>query len=721
MTNQEIIIRGELIRDETVTGANTAQRVGEAFVAIGENLSEVEESTESLKSQVRKKVDEDSNSESFIKDASECDVIVDAQGNVVAKIGELDEGKKGVQASDFYDKEGNSINNKLAAAEESIVEVSEQVDGKLPKDSTDEQVISDGGEAERWVDKDGNIGMELTKDGKLRVNEIEVQKGNSNGALPLDSNEPQIVKDGSDEEVWADKYGFVGAKLTKEGKFKANIDDGTLENEFILPKYIYCMNGVQRNFWHQAILKRWNPYDFYLQFEGNAKYQRRTPLVATVKEGNSDGYKLTIKLIDNRKMKIIQTGTSLLRVSTPAAENDGLPILRVSFIGSSTTQSAYFKEAFTRYVSYFELIGIRHAPNEPTIKHEGRGGTTLALHFGEGNGVSEDPLYHFMPFWQPNDVSANETYRYWGATGFWILAHTHPDNESQDENENGAYENGCYNPEVLAKFDSTTGFLINPTQGDIMYDNTNSRYVLYDGSQWIPTTRETYNWSFQYAKYLSMWGLETPDVVSICLGTNDFKNVEVANMEKEIGKWNILMDTLITDIHTNVDPNIKIVLCNQGHFSNYGKSGIPTALWNYKMWLHLKDLVKVYDKRESENIYVLAQGSEISAEYGFPTIMTDKNTWPGQSINQDSVTATFPYTNWPLVFPTELYHEIYNNNDYPRTVIVDGEGKIVHASVPEEKMKVVNTDVVHSTLSYPNQGVPMAAFCQYIRQHSNND
>lgn len=38
MTNQEIINRGELIRDETVTGANTAQRVGEEFVAIGENL-----------------------------------------------------------------------------------------------------------------------------------------------------------------------------------------------------------------------------------------------------------------------------------------------------------------------------------------------------------------------------------------------------------------------------------------------------------------------------------------------------------------------------------------------------------------------------------------------------------------------------------------------------------------------------------------------------------
>ena len=42
MTNQEIITRGELIRDETVTGANTAQRVGEAFMAIGENLDDVQ-------------------------------------------------------------------------------------------------------------------------------------------------------------------------------------------------------------------------------------------------------------------------------------------------------------------------------------------------------------------------------------------------------------------------------------------------------------------------------------------------------------------------------------------------------------------------------------------------------------------------------------------------------------------------------------------------------
>lgn len=52
MTNQEIITRGELIRDETVTGANTAQRVGEAFVAIGENLEKNSDDIDNLEDTV---------------------------------------------------------------------------------------------------------------------------------------------------------------------------------------------------------------------------------------------------------------------------------------------------------------------------------------------------------------------------------------------------------------------------------------------------------------------------------------------------------------------------------------------------------------------------------------------------------------------------------------------------------------------------------------------
>lgn len=623
---------------------------------------------ESINEIVNEKVNTDSVNETEIKDISKFDSYSDSDGYIVAKIGDITDIGKGIQSVDYFDSNGNSITEEITNLDE-------------------------------------------------RITDIEENSGVSGNCLPLDSNTEEIVSDNSNSEIWCDNMGYVGMKLEngilKVKQIEGKLIDGVLENEFVLPKYVYCLNGVQRNFWHQSILKRWNPYDYYLQFGGSAKYQRRTPLVATVKEGNTDGKSITISLIDNRKMETIQTDSSLLRVATPKQENDGLQRIKVSFIGSSTTQSTYFKEAFSRYVSNYELIGIRHKPNDANMKHEGRGGSTLANHFGEGNGISESPLKHYFPFWQPNDVSENETHRYWGATGFWVLAHTHPDNESQSDDENGAYENGCYVQEALDKFDSTTGLLINPSKGDIMYNTDNSEYIEHNGSQWITTARNNYNWSFQYKKYLEMWGLETPDVVSICLGTNEFKNVAVANMETEIARWNVLMETLINDIHTNVDSNIKIVLCNQGHFSNYGKDGIPTAVWNYKMWLHLKDLVKVFDSRENENIYVLAQGSEISAEYGFPTIMTGKNKYPTASPYSDTVAVTYPWTDWSVVFPTELYHELYNNNDYPYTE----DNKTYHASVQEQKMNVLNQDVVHSTLSYPNQGVPMAAFCQYIRQH----
>lgn len=75
MTNQEIITRGELIRDETVTGANTAQRVGEAFVGIGQNLEELANRGEPIVFTESKEMN------AFIKhlfvDVSECSVSYD--------------------------------------------------------------------------------------------------------------------------------------------------------------------------------------------------------------------------------------------------------------------------------------------------------------------------------------------------------------------------------------------------------------------------------------------------------------------------------------------------------------------------------------------------------------------------------------------------------------------------------------------------------------------
>lgn len=706
------------IEGEGDTGKTSREKINRNFQKL-KGFGDAVRDIAKMKNDIDGKVDKTSNQETFIEDASDCDTYVDSEGNTVAKIGELGEGKKGIQASDFFDKDGNSITNRLTVAEESLAEVGEQVDSKLEKESSEEQTLSDSSAAEYWVDKRGNIGMFLDRNGILHVRKVETN----------DSGEEQIEIeiDNSDEEIWCDIYGNIGMRLCKNGEFQVGkFTDGTIKNRFLLPKYIYCMYGVQRNIWHQSILARWNPYDYYLLFEGNSNYQRRTPLVATIKTKNPNSYEdnmpekhqtgnvtgstLLVSLIDNLRMEMIQQKICYLRVSSPRAENDGLGLIKVSFIGSSTTQASYFKEAFQRYVSNYMLVGLRHAVDDYDIIHEGHGGITLANLFAQQN-TAENA--QFLPFWQP---SGNN--RYWGSTGFWILAKQYIN--TQDSKIYGAYQSGCYVDSALSLFDGTTGKLKNPTAGDIMFDTNNEQYIRYNGNEWDENVAITdYTWSFQYGKYLEMWNLPCPDVVVICLGSNDFREKE---FPLDFDTWNTQAEAAINSIKEAGDSqstpvDVKVVLCNQGPFGNNGNDGRATALMNYKMWLHLKDLLDVFGNREDEGIYVLAQGSEISSEYGFRTIMTGKNTWPGQSIYPEEPVVTFPTTDWSLVFPTELYHEIYNNNDYPKTV----DGSTERASVPEEKMKVLNSDTVHPELSYANMGVPIAAFLQYIRQNNNNN
>ena len=571
-----------------------------------------------LQSYLHTKVDKDSSEVTTIKDASKYDTFADRNGNEIARIGDIDDVGKGIQAYDFFNANGESITGKISETENNISSLEDQQNNFLPKNSSEEQILSDGSEAEYWVDKKGNIGMVLLGDGTLRVFKIVTSNG-----------------DGDEGESGND-----------------------LVNMFALPTFIYTLHGVQRNIWHQSILARWNPYDYYLKFGGSATFQRRTNLVASLKNTKADGddtnKTIEVSLVDNKRMKITQTKTCIIKEGNPNDEN--LSPIKVSFIGSSTVQLVYFEYALTHYVSNFTLIGLRHKQNSTTILHEGRGGASLASYCGVASSIGATE--HYYPFWQPSGE-----FRFWGATGFWINAHINADDGNF--NNTGGYYTGLYVDSALAKFNSSTGWLINPTNGDIMYDSTTKTYKLYNGSEWVSTSKANYSWTFDYGKYLNMWGLDTPDVICITLGSNDFRT---ANLPLNLDTWKTRMDTVINSIHS-VNVSIKVVLCNQGPFSNHGYQGDETFLMNYKMWLHLDFIIKTYGERENENIFVLAQGSEISAEYGF-NVSTSQN----------------------IIKPTEIY-----------------EGN--------ERMLVHSGDVVHPYESLKNMGTPIAAFLQYIRKN----
>lgn len=424
--------------------------------------------------------------------------------------------------------------------------------------------------------------------------------------------------------------------------------------DFLLPSNIYVLDGVQRNLWHQSLMNRWNPNDFYLQFKGTASYQRRTPLVASLKSGNTDGKTIIANIVDYRTMTELASKTATIKVGTP--NDNSLSAIKVQFMGSSTVQLLYFETALETYASNYTLVGLRHKPNDNTVRHEGRGGAALANYAN----IATNATSHFYPYWQPSG-----NYRFWGVTDFWKYAKLHPDDAgstSTQQDGSKPYYNGCYVPEALAKFDSN-GLLVSPQSGDIMFFTSENKYKVYNGSSWVDTTKNAYTWGFDYSKYLAMWGFECPDLVCITLGSNDFR---YASFPLDFATWNSNMDAIIASMKT-ANPNIKVVICNQGPFGNYGKDGEPSHLMDYKMWLHLQDIIATYDNRQNENIYVLAQGSEISAEYGFTPSTGDSTK------------------------VTDLYQGT-------------------------ERLAIKGADIVHPMLSLPNMGIPITAFLQYIRK-----
>lgn len=539
--------------------------------------------------------------------------------------------------------------------------LSTEINKKVDKNSDAESTIRDTSDKFSVSDGNGNVVLKADADG-LSVNKIKapsaltINANNSDIAtidqhgLHTEEVEAKYISYNDKAFIVCDGNGNVVFKVDKDGM--QTIGDA-VDYDIVFPSKLYCLDGVQRNIWHSSIMSRFNPYDIFLRFEGNATYQRRCDIVASLKSGNTDNKTMTISMIDLRKMAKAKEVSSTIKVGTP--NDNSLSAIKVQFVGSSTVQLAYFKYALETYVSNYTLIGMRHKPNLPNVKHEGRGGASLAAY----RTVSTGSKLHYYPFWQPDG-----NFRYYGATGFWVYAKANAESESESPSANGAYYNGCYNSDILAMFDNF-GFLTNPTSGDIMYDSDNAVFKVYDGATWTNTTQGAYTWGFDYGKYLSMWNLATPDVVCITLGANDFRNKD---LPLDFATWNSSMEELIESIH-DVNSNIKIVLCNQGPFANHGYTGDPVPLQNYKMWLHLKDIIENFDNREAENIFVIAQGSEISAEYGFR-----------RRTDNDSLTK-----------PTEIYAE-------------------------DERMVVLNQDSVHPYLSLDNMGTPIAAFLQFIRK-----
>ena len=418
-------------------------------------------------------------------------------------------------------------------------------------------------------------------------------------------------------------------------------------NDICLPSKQYLLSGVQNNFYSQTFIKRWRPYNDFVRFSGSAKYERRYESVASVKYPET-GQTIKVELVNSDSFNVVKQLECIVMKGEPGTGNGDVT---VQFLGDSFTKGNYFKSAFLDkgYVPNVKCVGLRKVDAVENQFHEGRGGWTLENYFS--NKV-EDPRF-FNPFLQPQG-----TMRYWGSTDFWKTAIA-VNNKTVDVNAfQPTYSCGGYD---CSGFDAE-GLRIHPAKGDIMYHSTKKSYVSWNGSEWKPIAEEKLEWSFQYGKYLSMWNINAPRFLIVMLGLNDFRNI---NGPIDFSQWNTRMEALLKSYKAAV-PNGRLVVCTPcsscGSLNN--KAGDFSTRQNAQMWEARRNVIQMFDKRESEGVYVVDASITISNDYGYKTMASELpfDGYTGDSrllVQQDN---PHPYFSYPsLALPIAAFVQIYRD------------------------------------------------------------
>ncbi len=440
------------------------------------------------------------------------------------------------------------------------------------------------------------------------------------------------------------KYLLIAALIVL--KLQLSGQEEHFVNEISLPAKQYMLTGVSNDMFIQTFLKRWRPYTDFVRFSGTADYSRRYEKLASVINPKT-GTLLKIELINGDRFNVLNT----VECTVIAGESGtGSKEVTVQFLGDSFTRGNYFKSAFLEkgYVPNVKCVGLRKISGSENQFHEGRGGWTLENYFL--NKV-DNPVY-FNPFLQPQNKL-----RYWGSTEFWKTAIGINNKTIENKGLEPAYSCSDYD---CSRFNAD-GFLMNPEKDDVMFDFLNKQFMIWNGKTWEKVENKNLTWSFQYGKYLSMWNLPAPRFLIVMLGLNDFRNQPIP---ANFSEWNIRMETLLESYKKAV-PEGRLVICTPstscGSLDN--KAGDFTTMQNAAMWEVRNNIIKTFDHREGEGVYVVDASITIDNENGY---------------NLKQVELPF-----------------------------DG--------YPGEKRLNVQEGNPHPYPNYPNLGLPIAAFVQYFR------
>lgn len=445
-------------------------------------------------------------------------------------------------------------------------------------------------------------------------------------------------------------YVAPNTKMLLDPDIMLHIDRSELDstNSIKLPSKLYMLSDTVHDIFVEPISKFTFHTDI-IRFGGTQPYTRNMKRTAKI-SNPIEGRTVQATLYD-QELNVKTTTTSSITVGEKGV---GTTPIKIQIVGDSFTASQFYKDSLLKisngYVPNLQMVGLRkYSGTGYNIGYdEGRGGWRLSDYFEikKSNGTTG---MNYAGFWQPND-----DFKYWGCVEFWKIA------KNTSDPLYSTYYHGRYTDQ-LNKY-ATTGYLAAPTTNDLMWSISSNSLQKWDGTNWINVNESDYTWSFQYSKYLSMFNLDTPDMIFVMLGVNDFRNTSSGYTE-----WINRMNTFINSFK-EINPNGKFIVVI--HCTVIGQQDADTnnfiANQDKNMFAYRELVINTYDNRESENIYVVDSDIMIDNIYGYD------------------------YTE------DELYTKPFD-------------------TYTGSKRLSVQTGQPHPYASYPAMGLPIAAFIQKFR------
>ena len=279
-------------------------------------------------------------------------------------------------------------------------------------------------------------------------------------------------------------------------------------------------------------------------------------------------------------------------------------LIKLLCIGDSMTRCGTYVETVANKISGLKTLGTRHIGS---VNHEGRGGWRCSSYFKDYDNKQNMGV---SPFLFPKGMQAKQ---YYGNKQFYDVL-------SQGGGNGYGYRG-------------------------IEYQEIEEDMYYYDEDMLVHTGRgnkiENPEFEFSFSKYLERFSIETPDVVSILFGANEFQLCSYENLEKELESYLDYIDAMVWSIR-QVDERIAIIInlpvIGSDQYSWGVQLGCSSSAKQYEYCIKraCEALIRKYDGRQQERLYICPMVLACSPETGFRKIASLENMYTDVLIERGS-------------------------------------------------------------------------------------